>query len=47
MLFLALGFLAAWLLLGCASCPYEPSCFEPDYTDSGVGCIEDCLAPAE
>jgi len=43
-LFMAMGFLAAWVALGCAQPhPYD----DPDYTDSGVGCVDNCLEPSE
>jgi len=47
----AFGFLCAWLVFGCASpptveCEYDPGCWETvGFTDSDVGCINDCLAP--
>lgn len=42
------------MVTGCtssSSCAYDPSCFESvageDFTDTGVGCTDNCLAPAE
>jgi hypothetical protein len=42
----AFGALCAHLV-GCASpCAYDEGCYEMgDFTDTGIGCVDDCLAP--